>query len=210
MKTTTCHEREQVSIGRKHFMNHPLTNCSKINRKLRVGYWLATTLVAAAFFLFSTSPAISAPPDTETYNLLERFHGHTCAGSLMGLRLGLAAKEALSGGQKLHAKCSVLACPVDGIQVGAGTTYGNKALEVEEGQGLYLILTDTQSGRQVEARLTEKAMEMGKRYRDLSSQKNAQVSGSPEQVRLEKEVTAVLEWFRTAPDLEVVTIRTVK
>ena len=177
---------------------------------MRVGCWLATTLVGAAFFLFSTSPAISAPPDTETYNLLERFHGHTCAGSLMGLRLGLAAKEVLNGGQKLHAKCSVLACPVDGIQVGAGTTYGNKALEVGNGKELYLILTDSQSGRQVEARLTEKAMEMGKRYRDLSSQKNAQASGSPEQVRLEKEVAAVLDWFRTAPDVEVVTIKTLQ
>ena len=191
-------------------MGHSMTNSATLHRKLRIGYWLAMTLVAAAFFLFSTSPAIGAPPDMETYNLLERFHGHTCAGSLMGLRLGLAAKEALGGGQKLTAKCSVLACPVDGIQVGAGTTYGNKALEVENGKELYLILTDSQSGHQVEARLTEKAMEMGKRYRDLSSQKSAQASESPEQVRLEKEVTAVLDWFRTAPDLEVVTIRTLK
>lgn len=39
-----------------------------------------------------TPTAEPAPPDAEICAFLERFHGHTCAGSLMGLHLGLAAK----------------------------------------------------------------------------------------------------------------------
>jgi formylmethanofuran dehydrogenase subunit E len=88
-------------------------------------------LAVATMMMVNTPTASSAPPDAEVYTFLERFHGHTCAGSLMGLRLGVAAKEALKENGKLKAKCFVLARPVDGIQVGAGTTYGNKALEAE-------------------------------------------------------------------------------
>jgi formylmethanofuran dehydrogenase subunit E len=118
--------------------------------------------------------------NTEIFRFLERFHGHTCPGSLMGLRLGMAAKEA---------------------------TYGNKALEVEDRNELRLILTDVKSGRQVEAHLTQRAEEMGKTYRDLSNQGRSCPPGSPDRLRIEKEMGAVLEWFRTAPDAEVVTIR---
>lgn len=167
-------------------------------------------LVVATMIMVNTPTAISAPPDAEVYTFLERFHGHTCAGSLMGLRLGVAAKEALKGNGKLKAKCFVLACPVDGIQVGAGTTYGNKALEAEDRNELYLILTDVKSGRQVEARLTKEAMEMGKKFRDLSNKNRSHPPGSPDHLRFDKEAKAVLGWFRTAPDPEVVTIRTLK
>jgi len=167
-------------------------------------------LVVATMIMVNTPTAISAPPDAEIYTFLERFHGHTCAGSLMGLRLGLAAKEALKGKAKLKAKCFVLSCPVDGIQVGAGTTYGNKALEVEDRKELYLVLTDVESGRQVEARLTKEATEMGKTFRDLSSKGRSHTPGSSERLHFEKEINAVLDWFRTAPDSEVVTIRILK
>ena len=148
--------------------------------------------------------------DAEIYDFLERFHGHTCPGSLMGLRLGMAAKDALKARGKLKAKCFILACPVDGIQVGAGTTYGNKALEVEDRNELRLILTDVESGRQVEARLTQKAEDMGKSFRDLSGKARSSAPGSPERLRFEKERDAALDWFRTAPDSKVVTIRTLE
>jgi formylmethanofuran dehydrogenase subunit E len=109
--------------------------------------------------------------------------------SLMGLRLGRAAKVALKGSGKLKAKCFILSCPVDGIQVGAGTTYGNKALEVEDRNELYLVLTDVGSGRQVEARLTKKAEEMGKNYRDLSDKGQTSTPGSPVALQNEKKRT---------------------
>jgi formylmethanofuran dehydrogenase subunit E len=190
-------------------MTHSSKNFSRLYCcKAYIRQGVAIVLVFVSMIIVNTPAAISAPPDAETCTFLERFHGHTCAGSLMGLRLSLAAKEALKGKGKLKAKCFVLACPVDGIQVGAGTTYGNKALEAEDRNELYLILTDVDSGRQVEARLTKKAEEMGKNYRDLSSKGRAYTQGSPEQLQFQKEKDAILDWFRTAPDLEVVTVQT--
>jgi formylmethanofuran dehydrogenase subunit E len=192
-------------------MKQPNQDSSMIRPcKANIRHGVVMVLAIATMVMVNTPTAISAPPEAEIYTFLERFHGHTCAGSLMGLRLGLAAKEALKGKGKLKAKCFLLACPVDGIQVGAGTTYGNKALEVEDRKELYLILTDVESGRQVEARLTKEAMEMGKSFRDLSSKSRSHTPQSPEQLRLEKETKAVLDWFRAAPDSEVVTIRTLK
>ena len=125
----------------------------------------------------------------------------------MGLRLGLAAEEALKGHGKLKAKCFILACPVDGIQVGVGTTWGNRSLEVENRGEMSMVLTDVERGRKVEARLTEKAMEKGKSYRDLSEKARSQPAGSPERKGFEKDAEAVLDWFRTAPDSDVVTIK---
>ncbi|HZV80701.1 MAG TPA: formylmethanofuran dehydrogenase subunit E family protein, partial [Geobacteraceae bacterium] len=69
------------------------------------------------------------------FTQLGQFHGHVCAGSLFGARMGLAAKEALrkAGGEgRLKARYYDLSCPLDGIQVGAGTTYGNASLVVED------------------------------------------------------------------------------
>jgi formylmethanofuran dehydrogenase subunit E len=141
---------------------------------------------------------------------LEKFHGHTCPGSLMGLRLGLAAKEALHAQGRVKAETFLLACSVDGIQVGAGTTYGNKALTVDDRGEMYLILTDTQSGRQVEARLTEEAMEAGKGFRELSAKSRALKAGSREQLTVKKEIDDILDWYRTAPDEKVVTVKVLK
>jgi formylmethanofuran dehydrogenase subunit E len=169
---------------------------------------VAAILVSLLMIAINTPVAISAPQDTGIYSFLEKFHGHTCAGSLMGFRLGLAAKEVLKAKGKMKAKCFVLACPVDGIQVGAGTTYGNKALEVEDRNELYLILTDVENGRQVEARLTKKAEEMGNNFRDISGKGRAYSAGSLEKLQFEKERDAILDWLRTAPDSEVVSIRT--
>jgi hypothetical protein len=62
------------------------------NTNIRRGAFII--LVIATMIMVNTTTAISAPPDAGVYIFLERFHGHTCAGSLMGLRLGVAAKEA--------------------------------------------------------------------------------------------------------------------
>ncbi|CAG1001339.1 partial formylmethanofuran dehydrogenase subunit E, partial [Anaerolineae bacterium] len=109
--------------------------------------------------------AVAGAPDPGLYDFLARFHGHTCAGSLMGARLGLAAKVALkeAGGEgKLKARYFDHSCPVDGIQVAAGTTLGNKAMEVVNKNEHRLLLTAEKNGRQVEARLTRLAEEKAK------------------------------------------------
>lgn len=173
----------------------------------------AAALLALAGSAFSAEMKAASGIDPAFFENLERFHGHTCAGSLMGARLGLAAKAALKDGGgdgKLKARYSNHSCPVDGIQVAAGTTYGNKAIEVVEEKEHRLLLTAEKSGRQVEARLTEAAQEKGKQFRKLKGEASSRPAGSPERLRLESSVEEILSWFRTAPDAEVVRVRRVR
>jgi formylmethanofuran dehydrogenase subunit E len=163
--------------------------------------------IFSIILLTGISTAHSAPPDAEMCAFLERFHGHTCPGSLMGLRLGLAAKEVLNAQGKITAKTFMLACSVDGIQIATGATLGNKAFTLEDRGEMFLILTDVETGKQVEARLTQEAMNRGKTFRELSSKARTMDDGSPEQSSIQKEADAVLDWFRTAPDSEVVTVK---
>lgn len=183
-----------------------------VRRVSRVGL-SSLVFMALAAGGAGASPQAAAAPDPGLYDFLARFHGHTCAGSLMGARLGLAAKAALkaAGGEgKLKARYFDHSCPVDGIQVTAGTTLGNKAIEVMDKNEHRLLLTAEKNGRQVEARLTKLAEEKAKPTREISKKARALPSGSPERQRLEKEVEEVYAWFRTAPDAEVVTVRVVK
>ncbi len=157
--------------------------------------------------------AAAGAMDPGLFESLEKFHGHTCAGSLMGARLGLAARAALKsvGGEgKLKATCFSHACPVDGVQVAAGTTYGNRAIEVDDKNEQRLLLTAEKNGRQVEARLTKLAEDKGKLSRELTKKVRELPVGSPERQRLEKDAEEIFAWFRTAHDEDVVQVRVVK
>ncbi len=175
-----------------------------------------TMVLGCAVFLALSSAAAAetaGPPDPAIYSLLETFHGHVCAGSLFGARLGHAAKEALAaaGGEgKLKATYYDLSCPVDGIQVAAGTTYGNGALVVKDQNRHRLILSAEKNKRQVEARLTRKAEGLGNSTRELRKKAGSLPKDSPDRKRLEQEVNEILEWLRTAPTAEVVTIKPVR
>lgn len=163
----------------------------------------------------AAQPVHLAQATTEAgfYEALERFHGHTCAGSLIGARLGLAAKAALkaAGGEgKLQAKYFDHSCPVDGVQFAAGTTYGNRALEVHERKEQRLLLTAEKNGKTVESALTKGAQENGIKYRELSTKLRRFASDSPQRKQLQKEVDSILHWFKTAPEEDVVLKRIVK
>ncbi|MBI5441175.1 MAG: formylmethanofuran dehydrogenase subunit E family protein [Deltaproteobacteria bacterium] len=72
------------------------------------------------------------------------FHGHRCAGSLLGARLGFAAKAALgdnAGKGKVRAVHFSAACPLDGIQVTTGCTLGNSTIEVKDKKEMRLVLS---------------------------------------------------------------------
>ena len=60
------------------------------------------------------------------------------------------------------------------------------------------------------AKVTEEAGAKGKRFRDLSGKSRSLAAGSPERLSMEKQIEAVLDWFRTAPDSEVVTVKIVE
>lgn len=171
--------------------------------------------------LLLLTAGVASYPDTASastmgpalFERLEKFHGHTCAGSLMGARLGLAAKAALkaAGGEgKLKARYYNLSCPVDGVQIAAGTTFGNCAIEVENKGEQRLTLTAEKNGKQVEARLTKQAEEKGALSRELSKKARKLPAGSSERQRLEAEVEAIVSWFRTATERDIVVIQVVK
>ncbi len=143
------------------------------------------------------------------YSQLETFHGHACAGSIFGARIGLTAKEALKkagGTGKFTARYYDLSCPVDGVQVGAGTTYGNAALAVEDRDEHRLVLTAEGNKRKVEARLTQKAEELGLKSRDLGKKAKALPADSPNRLQIERQVEEIFSWLKTAPDEDVVVV----
>lgn len=157
--------------------------------------------------------AAGATPAPVLYSQLEAFHGHVCAGSIFGARLGLAAKEALKaagGTGKFTARYYDLSCPVDGIQIAAGTSYGNKTLTVQDQDEHRLLLTAAGSKHSVEARLTKKAEELGLRSRDLGNKVKALPAKAPERASLEREVEEIFTWLKSAPVDEVVIVTTLK
>lgn len=165
--------------------------------------------VMALAVMGSRSHAGDVMPTPALFSQLEAFHGHVCAGSIFGARLGLAAKEALKdagGTGKFTARYYDLSCPVDGIQVAAGTTYGNKALVVQERDEHRLVLTATGNKRAVEASLTKKAEELGLKSRDLGKKAKDLPADSPQRVKLEREIEDIYSWLKSAPTGEVVKI----
>lgn len=68
------------------------------------------------------------------------------------------------------------------------------------------MLTASGNKRAVEARLTKKAEELGLKSRDLGEKAKALPSGSPERVKLEREIEDIYGWLKTAPTGEVVSV----
>lgn len=114
-------------------------------RKNTLGLQVVATLCAIGGSGSIRWGSEKASETSDLYGVLERFHGHVCGGSLMGARLGLAARAALeqSGSKgKFKARYFSLAFPVDGIQVAAGTTCGKRSIEVEDRDEQLLLLSD--------------------------------------------------------------------
>ena len=177
------------------------------SRKGLASYMGWSFLFTLTLFLLAPGiPATHADPVDERYDLLEKMHGHTCAGSLMGARLAIAAREVMGVDRKFTATYFDLSCPVDGIQVFAGTTLGNKALTVEDRDEHRLVLIDKESGKKAETKLTPKAQEMGKSYRALSKKLRSLPNNSAQRNKVEREIEAVFEWFKIAPEKEVVSV----
>jgi len=175
----------------------------------RIAPCVAFAGVTALAVMGNSSYAADATPEPALYSHLETFHGNVCAGSIFGARLGIAAKEALKeagGTGRFTARYYDLSCPVDGIQIDAGTTYGNKALSVQDRDEHRLVLTASKNKRAVEASLTKKAEELGLKSRDLGEKAKALPADSPERVKLEREIEDIYTRLKTAPTDEVVSI----
>ena len=96
--------------------------------------------------------------DTTILDQALAFHGHKCWASTAGVRLGLAAMDALgasrSGAKQLHAIIEIGdhhggMCFGDGIQVTTGCTFGKGNIE-KSGEGKFAVtLVDKAGGRAV-------------------------------------------------------------
>lgn len=177
-------------------------------KPLKSCYFIVLTIFI--FIGFSSLSVLAEKIPSNFYQQLHEFHGHTCGGSLMGARLGLAARNALDkmgGSRKYKAKYFDLSCPVDGIQMAAGSTYGNRRLTVIDQNEHRLVLIDVKEGRKVEAKLTPIAIEKAKHSRELSKKARNLPADSNERSSLEKEIDSIYEWLRSAEEQAVVITR---
>ncbi len=102
--------------------------------------------------------ATSTLDTTDILNQALAFHGHKCWASTAGVRLGLAAMDALgvtrAGAKELHAIIEIGdhhggMCFGDGIQFTTGCTFGKGNIE-KSGEGKFAVtLVDKASGRAV-------------------------------------------------------------
>ena len=173
-------------------------------------------LMSMTVFLYVVGPCHvtwggDAPcPDTDVYQRTEQLHGDSCVGQLIGVRLALAAKGALqkSGvSGKMKAKFFGHNCAVAGIQVAAGTTMGNKSLEIIDSNENRLELSDNKGKHTVEARLTKLALGKSKASLELKKKMKSLPADSDQVKQLKMEQDAISAWFRNATDAEVVTVR---
>jgi formylmethanofuran dehydrogenase subunit E len=119
----------------------------------------------------------------DTQELLEKglwFHGHKCPAMPMGLRLGIAAMEALgvqrAGAGELVALVELdsdhcATCFADGVQVATGCTFGKGNIQKLHYGKWGLTLIDKKRGKAVRVAPLAKAMEANKRTEFMALRK---------------------------------------
>jgi formylmethanofuran dehydrogenase subunit E len=171
---------------------------------------IMTMFAVCCFCLPCHGLAADGSPGQDVYQRAQQFHGHTCTGLLIGIRIGIAAKEALQDAGvtgKLKARYYSRSCPVDGLQVAIGTTCGSKSLKVVDRREHRLVLSGVAGGRTIEAKLTRFADKQRLLSIALKKKMERLPDGAEEKNNLERELADVNFWFRTAPDAKVVALR---
>ena len=156
----------------------------------------------------TTTPSDPAGPDREFFAALERLHGHRCPMSILGARLGWAARALLGveahAWRRLRGCYHHSTCAVDGIQLATQCTSGNGNLEVLAEGDHRLVLTALDDGRRAEARPTVQALQSGRRYGELRARADDLPPGCEEEKSLRAELAALLDHLETAPREELV------
>jgi formylmethanofuran dehydrogenase subunit E len=141
---------------------------------------------------------------------LERLHGHRCPMSILGARLGWAARAALGtdtdAWRRLRGCYHHRTCAVDGIQLSTQCTTGNGNLELLAEGDHRLVLTALDDGRQAEARPTTRALEAGRRYGELRTRADRLPPGSDAEKTTRDEISALLDYLETAPPDDLVAV----
>jgi len=150
----------------------------------------------------------TTPSEQELYATLARLHGHRCPMSVLGARLGLAAREALAAPERrLAARYAHQTCALDGIQMTTQCTLGNGNLRVDPAGEHRLLLWAQGDTWGVEATLTHGALERGRQYAELRRQVERLAAEDEAREAIQGEMEAVLRELREAPADELVSIR---
>ncbi|MDF1554041.1 MAG: formylmethanofuran dehydrogenase subunit E family protein [Deferrisomatales bacterium] len=156
------------------------------------------------------TPSEAVAPDRALFGALERLHGHRCPMSILGARMGWAARAALGvnadAWRRLRACYHHRTCAVDGIQLATQCTAGNGNLELLAEGDHRLVLTALDEGRRAEARPTVQALQFGRRYGELRSQADQLPPGSAEERALREHIAALLDHLETAPQEELAAV----
>lgn len=152
-----------------------------------------------------TAPT-TTPSEDERFALLARLHGHRCPMSILGVRLGSAARERLRGdGGRLQARFHHRTCALDGIQLATGCTLGNGTIEVRPEGAHQLTLWVQESGESVTVRLTEEALRRGRAYASLRERAGTLPPDSRERIAVEERMEHLLRELERAPAEVLVT-----
>jgi formylmethanofuran dehydrogenase subunit E len=132
------------------------------------------------------------------YEFLLRLHGHRCPMSIMGARLGLAARARV-GVHGIDGDVSATymhqTCALDGIMAALGTTPGNNNIAIDP-KGLHCLEAINKNlGVRVRVVLSEEPLALGRRYGEL----RRAATGKNEQEEL-------LKTLETMPDNEAVEV----
>lgn len=156
----------------------------------------------------TTTPSEATGPGREFFTILERLHGHRCPMSILGARLGLAARAALGKLQpnenRLRARYYHRNCALDGVQLATRCTLGNGNIEVLPAGEHRLELSIVGGGRHVEAELRTEALERGHRFAGLRTRAEDLPPESAARKTLEIQMTDILTALETAPEEELV------
>jgi formylmethanofuran dehydrogenase subunit E len=129
--------------------------------------------------------------------------------SILGARLGLAASEALGGrlpGRRLSARYFHQTCALDGIQLATSCTLGNGNLQVEAKGEHRLVLWDPQTREQARVRLTDAALETGRRYGEMRKRLSGLPPTSSDRADLEERMEELLRELEAAPTPSLVAL----
>jgi formylmethanofuran dehydrogenase subunit E len=145
-----------------------------------------------------TAPTTTLSERDDFYAFLKRLHGHRCPMSILGARLGLAARERVGRHGEDGDVAAVYyhrTCAIDGIQAALGTTSGNTNIEVRP-EGIHRLEAVNKTKRMyVTVSLTEEALSRGREYGELRR------SGG-DKARMEE----ILKGLEAAPESELIMV----
>lgn len=175
-----------------------------------------TTEPKAAASVRTAANANAAPMtmDSERFRQIVAFHGHSCAGLAMGVRVAQAAARELGGEldpYNLVAIVETNKCPVDAIQVLLHTTAGKQNL-IYQGHNRN-VFTFVRRSDDTGIRITAKESGWGKPDPVFDALRDRKINGkaTPEEARkFEEMMDARAAAILAAPEDQLLTIEAVK